>query len=100
LSCKAPCHNGNYALKDPSLKKVLPFVVDGFCRMHMFQDYILHLYEYIPKLEKIGINEFVVDLSDLPAKYVNILLTHLFNSIAGFESVVNVNNEYHIQDLS
>ena len=23
LSCKAPCHNGNYALKDPSLKKVL-----------------------------------------------------------------------------
>ena len=86
LSCTAPCHNGNYALKDPSLKKVLPFVVDGFCRMHMFQDYILHLYDYIPKLEKIGINEFVIDLSDLPPKYVSILLTHLLNTMAGFET--------------
>ena len=85
LSCKAPCHNGHYALKDPSLKKVMPFVVDGFCRMHMFQDYILHLYNYIPKLEKIGINEFVIDLSDLPPKYVSIIMTHLLNTLAGFE---------------
>ena len=85
LSCKAPCHNGNYALKDPSLKKVFPFVVDGFCRMHMFQDYILHLYEHLDKLQEIGINEFVIDLSNLPPKYVSILLTHLFNTIGGFE---------------
>lgn len=100
LSCKAPCHNGNYALKDPSLKKVLPFVVDGFCRMHMFQDYILHLYEHVPKLEKIGINEFVIDLSDLPPKYVSILLTHFLNSLAGFEKpCMNTVNEYCIQDL-
>ncbi len=100
LSCKAPCHNGNYALKDPSLKKVLPFVVDGFCRMHMFQDYILHLYDYVPKLEKIGINEFVLDLSDLPPKYVSILLTHFLNSLAGFEKPCSdVINEYCIQDL-
>ena len=101
LSCKAPCHNGNYALKDPSLKKVLPFVVDGFCRMHMFQDYILHLYEYIPELEKIGINEFVIDLSDLPAKYVSILLTHLFNTLAGFEKpCLTKINEYCIENLA
>ena len=86
LSCKAPCHNGNYALKDPSLKKVFPFVVDGFCRMHMFKDYILHLYEHLEKLREIGINEFVIDLSDLPPKYVSILLTHLFNTMAGFET--------------
>ena len=100
LSCKAPCHNGNYALKDPSLKKVLPFVVDGFCRMHMFKDYILHLYEYVPKLEKIGINEFVIDLSDLPPKYVSILLTHFLNSIAGFEPPVKEHcSEYCISDL-
>ena len=85
LSCKAPCHNGNYALKDPSLKKVFPFVVDGFCRMHMFKDYILHLYEHLDKLKEIGINEFVIDLSDLPPKYVSILMTHFFNTIAGFE---------------
>lgn len=100
LSCKAPCHNGNYALKDPSLKKVLPFVVDGFCRMHMFQDYILHMYEYVPELEKIGINEFVIDLSDLPAKYVSILLTHFFNSLAGFEKPCSSKiNEYCIENL-
>ncbi len=100
LSCKAPCHNGNYALKDPSLKKVLPFVVDGFCRMHMFQDYILHLYEYIPRLEKIGINEFVIDLSDLPAKYVSILLTHMFNSLAGIEKNIDtIQDEYLITSL-
>ena len=24
LSCKAPCHNGCYALKDPSLNKIFP----------------------------------------------------------------------------
>ena len=100
LSCKAPCHNGNYALKDPSLKKVLPFVVDGFCRMHMFKDYILHLYEYVPKLEKIGINEFVIDLSDLPPKYVSILLTHLLNTMAGFEPPCKeTTGEYCIQEL-
>ncbi len=101
LSCKAPCHNGNYALKDPSLKKVFPFVVDGFCRMHMFKDYILHLYEYVPKLEKIGINEFVLDLSDLPPKYVSILLTHFLNSLAGFEKPSNeIAEEYSIKDLN
>ncbi len=100
LSCKAPCHNGNYALKDPYLKKVLPFVVDGFCRMHMFKDYILHLYEYVPKLEKIGINEFIIDLSDLPPKYVSILLTHFLNALAGFEKPDRETvEEYCIKDL-
>ncbi len=100
LSCKAPCHNGNYALKDPYLKKVLPFVVDGFCRMHMFKDYILHLYEYVPKLEKIGINEFIIDLSDLPPKYVSILLTHFLNTLAGFEKPDRETvEEYCIKDL-
>ena len=100
LSCKAPCHNGNYALKDPSLKKVLPFVVDGFCRMHMFKDYILHLCKYVKKLEKIGINEFVIDLSDLPPKYVSILLTHFLNSLAGFDMQINNDiNDYNIKEL-
>lgn len=100
LSCKAPCHNGDYALKDPSLNKVLPFVVDGFCRMHMFQDYILHLYEHVEMLEKIGINEFVVDLSNLPPKYVSILLTHFMNSLAGLEKpVCGGADAYCLRDL-
>ena len=68
--------------------------------MHMFKDYILHLYEYVPKLEKIGINEFVIDLSDLPPKYVSILLTHLLNTMAGFEPPCKeTTGEYCIQEL-
>lgn len=82
LSCKAPCHKGSYALKDPSLNKTYPFVVDGFCRMHMFQDDILHFYNYINALREIGINEFVIDCSSLNAKFIPILLTNLLNCIA------------------
>ena len=68
--------------------------------MHMFKDYILHLYEYVPKLEKIGINEFIIDLSDLPPKYVSILLTHFLNTLAGFEKPDRETvEEYCIKDL-
>lgn len=80
LSCKAPCHKGEYALKDPSLQKIFPFTVDGFCRMHMFEDKILERFNEIDQLVKIGINEFVFDFSALPAKFVPILLTNFFNS--------------------
>ncbi len=80
LSCKAPCHKGEYALKDPSLKKIIPFAVDGFCRMHMFEENILEKFDEIDYLIKIGINEFVFDFSALPAKFVPILLTNFFNS--------------------
>lgn len=79
LSCKAPCHKGEYALKDPSLKKIFPFTVDGFCRMHMFEDRILERFDEIDNLVNIGINEFVFDFSALPAKLVPILLTNFFN---------------------
>lgn len=81
LSCKAPCHKGEYALKDPSLKKIYPFTVDGFCRMHMFEDKILERFDEVDYLAKIGINEFVFDFLALPAKFIPILLTNFFNSI-------------------
>lgn len=80
LSCQAPCHKGEYALKDPSLKKIFPFTVDGFCRMHMFEDAILEKFNEVDHLLKIGINEFVFDFSALNAKFVPILLTNFFNS--------------------
>lgn len=83
LSCKAPCHKGEFALKDPSLNKIFPFTVDGFCRMHMFEDKILESYEQIDNLVKMGINEFVFDFSALPAKFIPILLTNFFNSRVG-----------------
>lgn len=79
LSCKAPCHKGEYALKDPSLKKMFPFTVDGFCRMHMFEDKILERFDEIDNLVQMGINEFVFDFSALPSKFVPILLTNFLN---------------------
>ena len=79
LSCKAPCHRGGYALKDPSLKKIYPFTCDGFCRMHMFEDRILEDFSHIDELTAAGINELVFDFSALNAKYVPILLDKYFN---------------------
>ena len=73
LSCKAPCHIGGFALKDPSLKKLFPFTCDGFCRMHMFEDTVLQDFSIVNELKDAGVNEFAFDFSALHAKYVPIL---------------------------
>lgn len=78
LSCKAPCHKGGFALKDPSLKKIFPFTCDGFCRMHMFEDTVLQDFTCVDTLVKAGFNELVFDFSALSAKYVPILLNKFF----------------------
>ncbi|MBR1423980.1 U32 family peptidase [bacterium] len=78
LSCAAPCHNGIYALKDPSLNKVFPFVCDGFCRMHMFEDRIMDDFSNVDELYEAGINEFVFDFSALPPKYIPLILNKFF----------------------
>ncbi len=78
LSCKAPCHDGCFALKDPSLKKIFPFVCDGFCRMHMFEDKILDDFSALEELYNAGINEFVFDFSALHPKYIPLLLNKFF----------------------
>ena len=80
LSCKAPCHRGGFALKDPSLNKTFPFTCDGFCRMHMFEDRIAENYDMIDELVNAGINEFVFDFSALKASFIPVLLTNYFNS--------------------
>jgi len=79
LSCKAPCHKGGYALKDPALKKIYPFTCDGFCRMHMFEDRILEDFENLEELQKAGVNEFVFDFTALSADFVPVLLTNFLN---------------------
>lgn len=81
LSCKAPCHNGWYAMKDPSLNKLFPFVCDGFCRMHMFEDSILDDFSCVNELQKAGINEFVFDFSALHQKYIPLLLNKFFQDV-------------------
>ncbi len=80
LSCKAPCHRGGFALKDPSLNKSFPFTCDGFCRMHMFEDYIAEDYDMADKYVTAGINEFVFDFSALKANFIPIILTNYLNS--------------------
>ena len=66
----------------------MPFVVDGFCRMHMFDNELIHMYKDIPNFQKLGITEFVIDLSDLPEKFVPILLTNTLNSIINPENTI------------
>ncbi|MBR2526420.1 U32 family peptidase [bacterium] len=80
LSCKAPCHKGGFALKDPSLNKLFPFTCDGFCRMHMFEDQIAENYDMIDELVSAGINEFVFDFSALKANFIPVILTNYLNS--------------------
>ena len=80
LSCKAPCHNGGFALKDPSLNKIFPFTCDGFCRMHMYEDSVMQDFSCINELYDAGVNEFVFDFSALDAKYIPVLLNEYFQS--------------------
>jgi len=82
LSCKAPCHSGIYALKDPYNDKIMPFVCDGFCRMHMFEDKVLEDFSNIEELYEAGINEFVFDFSALPPKYIPLLLNKFYITAA------------------
>ncbi len=79
LTCPAPCHTGSFALKDPSLKKIIPFACDGFCQMHMFEDTVLQDFDNVEEYLKAGINEFVFDFSNLDARYISVLLTNFLN---------------------
>ncbi len=79
LTCKAPCHKGNFALKDPSLKKTMPFTCDGFCRMHLFEHLVMQDFDNIDTLINAGINEFVFDFTDLTPAFIPVLLTNFLN---------------------
>jgi len=81
LSCAAPCHRGNYAILDPKIQKTFPISVDGFCRMHLFKDRILDLFQYIRFFSDIGINEFSIDFSCLSANLLPVLLNRFLSSL-------------------
>lgn len=81
LSCSAPCHKGIYAIIDPRNKRKMPFIVDGFCRMHLFEDQILDNFNNIKNLENMGINCFIIDFNCLSSNLVPILMTRFLNSI-------------------
>lgn len=81
LSCSAPCHKGNYAISDPICKQTFPITLDGFCRMHLFNNKILDMFNYIRAFEEIGINEFSLDFSCLPANLLPNMLNKFLNSL-------------------
>lgn len=80
LSCSAPCQRSYYAMFDPDAQNLFPFAVDGFCRMHMYKNQVLDIFKYVPKLSKIGFNEFIIDFHSLPSKFVPILLNRFINA--------------------
>ena len=79
LVCSAPCHKGHFALNDPSLEKKFPFMVDGFCKMHMFEDGIVQDWDKIEFYEANGINEFILDLSAVHSAVVPKIICNYIN---------------------
>lgn len=104
LSCTAPCQKSYYAMFDPDVQKLFPFAVDGFCRMHMYKNQVLDIFNHVPKLEKLGINEFIIDFHSLPSKFVPILLTRFINaqiSPETYKTDINfLDNKYDIKKAS
>ncbi len=80
LTCAAPCHKGHYCIKDPYSDKTLPIMVDGFCKMHMFEEEIVQDFDKIPHYQKMGINEFIIDASPIHSPILPKLLTNFINS--------------------
>ena len=74
LSCKAPCQKASYAIVDPFTNEMLPMVLDGFCRFHLVNSYIEDRLKNINKYISIGITDFIIDFSALPAEMINPLL--------------------------
>ena len=81
LSCAAPCHKGNFAISDPETKEIFPIAVDGFCRMHLFKNKPLDLFNNIKTFQNIGINEFVIDFTGLSPNFVPLLLDRFLGSL-------------------
>ncbi|MDD3014327.1 MAG: U32 family peptidase [Candidatus Gastranaerophilales bacterium] len=92
LSCAAPCHLGTYAILDPSIQKIFPISVDGFCRMHLFKDNILDLFKYIKFFSEIGINEFSIDFNCLPANLLPVLLNRFLSSLEDKDYIPDQNS--------
>lgn len=85
LMCSAPCHRGHWSVKDPSLNRIFPFVVDGFCKMHMFESEIMQNFDKIPVYQELGFNEFVVDFLAIHSELLPKLLKNYLVALAKFQ---------------
>lgn len=74
LFCNAPCRFDFYSIKIGN--DIYPFVTDGFCGVHFFENEIKILDENIENLLNAGINEFIIDLTAIKPCY----LASLFSS--------------------
>lgn len=81
LSCSAPCHRGHWCMKDPLIGKTFPIMVDGFCKMHMFEEKIIQNFDKIPYFLNLGINEFVIDFSSIHSPLVPKILSNYLNAV-------------------
>ena len=81
LSCSAPCHRGHWCITDPLIDKTFPIMVDGFCKMHMFEETIVQNFDKIPYYSNLGINEFVIDFSSIHSPLVPKILSNYLNTM-------------------
>ena len=81
LSCSAPCHIGHWCMTDPLIERTFPIMVDGFCKMHMFEEEIIQNFDKIPYYLNLGINEFIIDFSSIHSPLVPKLLTNYLNTM-------------------
>lgn len=102
LSCTAPCQRSYYAMFDPDAQNMFPFAVDGFCRMHMYENRVLDIFKYVPKLSQMGVNEFIIDFHSIPSKFVPVLLTRFINAQLNpqeYKTDINfLDNRYEIKN--
>ena len=80
LTCSAPCHRGHFALNDPAIEKQFPFVVDGFCKMHMFESGVVEEFDKIEFYLAQGINEFIIDCTAIHSAILPAILTNYLAS--------------------
>lgn len=76
ISCKAPCHNNFYAIEIKG--KLYPFVTDGFCGVHLFENEIEILNKNYRCLSEIGINVFTIDCTAINQSFLQDLFLAFF----------------------
>lgn len=80
INCNAACQKELYAIEDYHTNSIYPFISDGFCKMHLYENKILDLSSYVQSFKQIGITEFTIDMSILKKEFVSILLTRFLNN--------------------
>lgn len=79
LNCEAKCKTGIFSIENGT--KIYPFITDGFCRAHFFENKISTEYKNIKIYEGIGINEFVLDITAINDEFIPTIMNNFLDSI-------------------